>query len=62
MLRPDPRDSIALEDVGVEVILPPTDRVGLDSAAEALRPEATVHLPFVEVGAFLAEQRCLRDQ
>ena len=57
----NPRDDLALEDVGVDVVLPSSDRMGLDPAGEALRPEATVDLPFVEVSPLLPKQRCLRE-
>ena len=58
----NPRDGLAPEDVRVDVVLPSSDRMGLDPAGEALRPEATVDLPFVEVGPLLAQKCCLRDQ
>ena len=58
----NPRDGLALEDVRVDVVLPSSDRMGLDPAGEALGPEATVDLPFVEVGPLLPQKRCLRNQ
>lgn len=42
MLCPNPSNGVALEDVGVEVVLSPAGGVGLDPAGEALRPKATV--------------------
>lgn len=53
--RANSRNSIALEYVVVNVVLSPADGMGLDSAGEAFRPQATVDLPLVEVGAFLPE-------
>jgi hypothetical protein len=46
----------------VDVILPPSDRVSLDPSGKALRSQATMDLPFVEVGSLLTEQRCLREK
>src|SRR5262249_40759850 len=61
MRRPPPRDGIAPQDVSVDVVLPAASRVGLDPSREALRPQAPVDLPLVEVGALLPEQRRLCD-
>jgi hypothetical protein len=54
-------DGIGLEDVGVEVISSPARRMRLDPSGEALRPQATMDLPFVKIGALLSKQRCLRE-
>jgi hypothetical protein len=40
MLRLHPRDSITLEDVGVEVVVSPPSGVGLDPAREAFRAKS----------------------
>src|SRR5215470_12321439 len=57
----DAGNGLALENIAVEIVLSSPRGMGLNSAGKTLRPQAAMNLPFVEVGALLSEQSCLRE-